>query len=313
LVGDAGAAGTTLQSLVLNIQEQPKITSANSATFFTGQPGSFAVTTTGYPSVSTQPLPPNPLPPTSPDQGKGMYFTVTGLPADLQFSNLNAENFATGTLTIQGTPSAGDAGVHQVTITAMNGVGVVATQTLTLNIVSITGQAPKSGTTCNGTYTGTFTGNVTVSAGQNCSFVSGGITGNIAQKGGNLNLTNATVTGNVAVQGAAAFSIGAGTTIGGNLSIQNVASGAAMNQVCGSKVSGNVEVDYNATPVQLGSAQPGSCPGNDVGSTLNIGSNTAAIAVYNSRITKLLSCASNSSITGGGNTAQQKQGQCATF
>ena len=39
-----------------------------------------------------------------------MFFTVIGLPTDLQASNLTPGGFATGTLTIQGTPSAADVG-----------------------------------------------------------------------------------------------------------------------------------------------------------------------------------------------------------
>src|SRR5205807_7487256 len=122
LSDNAGAAGSATQSMTLNVFEAPAITSPHSATFFVGKPGSFAVTTTGYPALSSHPVGTTPLPPTNPTQGNGMYFTVTGLPADLHMSNLNPQSFATGTLTIQGTPSAGHAGVHQVTITAQKGV-----------------------------------------------------------------------------------------------------------------------------------------------------------------------------------------------
>jgi hypothetical protein len=129
------------QSLVLNVDEAPAITSSNKATFPTGLPGSFTVTTTGFPSVSGQPLKPPLTAPTSPAQGKGMYFTVTGLPASLKASNLNPEGFAGGTLTIQGTPLPGDAGSRLVQVTARNGVGITAQQTLTLNIVKLGGAA----------------------------------------------------------------------------------------------------------------------------------------------------------------------------
>lgn len=56
------------------------------------------------------------------NEGKGMFFTVTGLPSGLSFSNLNPANYATGTLTIAGTPSRADIGVHTVYITAQNGL-----------------------------------------------------------------------------------------------------------------------------------------------------------------------------------------------
>ena len=156
---------------------------------FVGTPGSFTVTTVGYPSVSNHVIDPTAQLPAGLDEQDGMQFTVTGLPASLTFSNLNLQGFATGTFTIQGTPSGADAGSHQVKITAQNGVGIAAQQTLMLNIVGITGVAPTSGAKCNGNYTGTFNGSITVSAGQNCAFYFGGVTGNVSVIGGSFAAT----------------------------------------------------------------------------------------------------------------------------
>jgi hypothetical protein len=314
IVDNAGSSGSATQQFTLNIYEAPRITSSNTATLFTGVPGYLAVTTSGYPSLSTQPLSSNPAPPTSPTEGQGMYFTVTGLPTDLQFSNLNPQGLATGTLTIHGTPSSADAGTHQVTITATNGVGVAAQQTLTLDIIKITGLAPTSGKTCNGNYNGTFNGSITVSAGQNCGFVDGGgVTGNVAMTGGNFTIAGGTVVGNVQIQGASAFSFSPGTKITGNLAIDSVASAAVVNQVCGTTVSGNVQVLGNASQLTIGSASPDSCPGNSIGGNLAVTNNVQPIAVYNNSVGKNLSCSLDHSITGAGNTAEAKQGQCAAF
>ena len=126
-------------------------------------------------------------------------------------------------------------------------------------------------------------------------------------------LANTTVSGNVQIQGAASFSFTPGTIISGNLTIQNVASSALMNQICGSKLLGNAQFSSNAIPFQLGSATPDSCPGNFIGGNLAVTGNTGATTIFNNDVTKNLSCSSNSSITGGGNTAQSKQAQCATF
>src|SRR4029077_3231399 len=49
LTDDSGAGETATQSLILNVNEAPQIRSANTATMFVGTPGSFAVTTVGYP------------------------------------------------------------------------------------------------------------------------------------------------------------------------------------------------------------------------------------------------------------------------
>ena len=306
-----GTGGAAQQSLVLNIQEGPRITSVSTAAMFVGVPASFDVITTGFPSVSNHVLPANPLPPTNPAGGNGMYFTVTGLPASLQTSSLNPAGFATGTLTIQGTPSAADVGVHQVQITAQNAVGVAAQQTLLLEIVRVTAPAPSSGTGCNGYYNGTFTGNITVSPGQNCAFFSGGVVGNITVTGGNLVLTDATVSGNVVIQGSAAFVVGAGSVITGNLTIQNLSSSTGA-RVCGTEVGGNLRVLANAIPIQMGS-QDGSCLGNAVGTNLAVQDNTGAISIYGNHVAKNLSCSGNTAIGGSGNLAGKKIGQCSGF
>jgi hypothetical protein len=311
LIADAGALGTGQQSLQLNVYAAPKITSEGSATFVSGTPGMFAVTTTGFPTLSTQPVPETYPPPTAPSEGKGMFFTVTGLPSGLQISNLNAQNFATGTLTIEGATTG--AGMYPVQITAVNGVGAPAQQTLMLKVISLTGPAPTSGTGCNGNYNGNFTGNMTVSAGQNCSFIGGTIKGNVIVSGGSFSMSNVEITGNVSVQGNAAFSIGEGTQIGGSLTIQNVSSAASTNRVCGARVESNVSLLTNATPVAFGSADIIACPGNMVGNNLTLQGNTGTTTVYNNLVNKNLACTSNASITGAGNVANKKNGQCSAF
>ena len=311
---NAGAAGSTSQPLTIDVWEAPQITSSNTATFFVGMPSSFAVTTTGFPNLSTHPLEPNSQPPTSPTDGDGMVFTVNGLPPDLQFSNLNPQGLLTGTLTIQGAPSLSDVGLHQVSITAQNGVGAAAQQTLMLDIVEITATAPASGATCNGNYNGTFKGTVTVSAGQNCSFVGGGgITGNVTVHGGSLALANAKITGNVSITGGSAFSLGQASEVTGNLAIQNVASGSTTNQICGAKLDGNVQISTNATPIQIGSLSDSSCVSNFFGGNVEVNANTGAVTIYNNSVEDNLSCSNNTSITGGGNAARKENGQCAHF
>ena len=188
---------------------------------------------------------------------------------------------------------------------------MVAQQTLTLNTVVLTGPAPVSGTACNGNYNGTFQGNVTVSAGQNCSYLSGGINGNANVQGGSLALNGAKVTGNVAVQGNSTFSLGTGTTISGNLSITSIASGTAVNRVCGSSVGTNLAVSGNATPVAIG-LPDSSCLGNSFGNNATLENNTA-VQFFGNRVDKNLACSGNISITGGSNSAQRKLGQCVAF
>ena len=85
------------------------ITSANMAFLAVGTSGTFRIRTTGTPTATIG------------ESG--------ALPAGLQF-----RDSGDGTATISGTPAAGTHGDHQVTITAGNGQGSPASQTLTISI-----------------------------------------------------------------------------------------------------------------------------------------------------------------------------------
>jgi hypothetical protein len=258
--------------------------------------------------------------------------------------------------------------VSQGTLAAANYTFTFVNGTLT---ITFTGSVPPSGTACNGAYTGTFQGNLTVAKGQNCVFVGGGASGNVTETGGNVTLSGATVGGNVTVSGGT-FSIGPSTNIKGNLQIQSIPSASVTNQVCATTVGGNLQFQSNGTSVLIGSGSS-SCAGNVIKGSLQVLSNTAPITldgntvsgalqvqsnsaavtidtntvsgalqvqsnsgatmldgntvgqslqdqsntgptqVISNVITGTLQCQSNTSITGSGNTATSKQGQCAKF
>jgi hypothetical protein len=136
LADDGGTAGTATQDLNLQVNEGANITSPNDAIFFVGTYNVFPVTTTGFPYLSNHAVGSNFIPPTDPSQGQGMFFTATGAPSSFTISNTNNVGFATGTLTIQGIPGPSDVGTHLVQITAQNGVGAIAHQTLTLQVLA---------------------------------------------------------------------------------------------------------------------------------------------------------------------------------
>jgi hypothetical protein len=138
----AAAGGTGTQELTLQVEEAPRFTTPGKANFYAGQNSSFQVVVSGYPALSSAPV----------SQGQnaadfvaGMQFTVSGLPADLSYSNLNPEGYNTGTLMLSGTPSSSDVGPHVITISADNGVGAPVTQTLILNIASVVGDVNGDG------------------------------------------------------------------------------------------------------------------------------------------------------------------------
>jgi photosystem II stability/assembly factor-like uncharacterized protein len=89
----------------------PNITNGNNTTFMVGNPGTFTVTTSGYPT------------PTLSSSGS--------LPDGVTFNDIGD-----GTATLAGTPAAGTAGEYVIEITASNGVLPNATQTFTLTVVA---------------------------------------------------------------------------------------------------------------------------------------------------------------------------------
>ena len=109
------AAPQVQQSFQVN--QAPQITSANNTTFTSTLPGTFTVTTTGFPT------------------GASMSITVTAgtLPSGVTFTNNN-----NGTATLSGTPAPGTqvTSPYILTITADNGVPPPAMQTFTLNVIN---------------------------------------------------------------------------------------------------------------------------------------------------------------------------------
>jgi len=187
-----------------------------------------------------------------------------------------------------------------------------------------------SGGACNGTFDGTFSGTINITAGQNCNLIGGRITGNIAQTGGSLSLSNLIVGGNVLVQGTGSITTGPSVTINGNVLLQNIVASAAPSQICGTQIQGNATVQTNAAAVHIGSASCGgnlingnlavlnnagatTIVGNSVGTNLTDQGNTGPTQVSGNTVGSHLACQGNTTITGGGNTAAQKQGQCSTF
>ena len=111
----------------------PVITSANNAHFTAGQPGTFTVTTTGFPAPS---------------------INETGaLPSGVTFTDNN-----NGTATLGGTPAGGSGGVYPLTIGASNSCGSTSQSfTLTVcNVINVTNPATTTGT-AGAAFSQTFT------------------------------------------------------------------------------------------------------------------------------------------------------------
>ena len=122
------------QSFTLSVNEAPAFTSGTTANFITGNPGSFPITTRGYPVTAIT------------------YSSIPALPAS--FTLVDNHD---GTATLSGTPLDGEGGIYTIDLIGKNSIGLDATQTLKVTI----GQTPKI----------TSTGSVTFVEGKTGSFV----------------------------------------------------------------------------------------------------------------------------------------------
>ena len=120
-------------------------------------------------------------------------------------------------------------------------------------------------------------GNIIVSSGQTCVFNGGNITGNVTETGGQLILTNTGVGGNVTITGGA-FTLGPFTTIGGNLKVKGVPASTDTNDVCGTTVTGDMDLDNVSTTLNIGSSAP-TCTGNSIGGHLRIEGNSGPASI----------------------------------
>jgi len=106
------------------------------------------------------------------------------------------------------------------------------------------------------------------------------IKGNVNVTGGSFALA-CTVDGNVTISGSRAFSLH-GATIGNNLHIQSLSAGQPQGTVCGSMIKGNLAVENNASPVEIGANNANACAGNKVRNDLQVRNNSAATSIdYN--------------------------------
>ena len=130
------AANTTLpnaiQSFTLTVNEAPAITSASSATFTVGSPGSFTVTSTGFPTAAIS--------------------TASALP-----TGVSLVDNGNGTAALSGTPASGTGGTYYFSITAVNGTLPNATKNFTLTVNAAPSVTSDPSTTFSEGVAGSFT------------------------------------------------------------------------------------------------------------------------------------------------------------
>jgi hypothetical protein len=214
-----------------------------------------------------------------------------------------------------------------VNVTAGN-LTITVGQTVTFNAGTIAHDVTVNGGNLiltNGTHVGgnvqLFSGSVTISGssvggnlqgfGGSVTIASSTITGDLQMSSGSVTISNSTVSGDMQMNGGGPFAIGPGTVIKGNLQIQAMPASSTVSTMCGAVVNNSLQVQSDAAPIHIGSSS--GCAGNTIHGNVQIQSNTAPVQVFGNTVTYNLMCNANTSITGGGNTAMLKQGQCSAF
>lgn len=281
----------------------------------------------------------------------GTNLTLTsGTPniPGLTFASTGGSLNITGTPTTP-TPST-PLSVSAQTTLSTGPVGALATQNFSISVLAPA--VLTSGKSCNGTFSGNFAGSITVQKGQSCVLVGGTVGGTIEVVGGNVTTSNVTINSNLMVQWGGSFSVGPGTVINGNLQVLDSINALVPDQICGATVKGNLQVQADIVGAQIGSSYS-TCPGNNIdgnltlqllaGSVSAVGNtvggsvtvrdnlasttiqsntvtgnledlqNLGATQVVNNTVGATLGCQQDAKISGSGNTARSKQGQCSTF
>lgn len=127
------AGSTAPQAFTLTVRQAPAVTSANNATFTVGTPGTFTVTTSGFPTPS-------------------LTRGGVALPSGITFTDNG-----NGTGTLSGTPGAGTGAAYAITFTATNAVGSSAAQSFTLTIRQVPAITSANSTTFSEGLAGSFT------------------------------------------------------------------------------------------------------------------------------------------------------------
>ena len=165
-----------------------------------------------------------------------------------------------------------------------------------------------NGRACNGTYTGTFAGDIDVTAGQICTLSAAKIVGHVHNNGGTLAIEESAIDGNVHSE-RGAVSVTSFSAIDGHLTIENTPD-QSTTQICDSVVTGDGRVKRNEGIVQIGSNNPATCGGNVFARDLDVEENRGPLSILGNTIEDTLACYLNTALTAEGNKARDPDGQC---
>ena len=157
---------------------------------------------------------------------------------------------------------------------------------------------------CRGTLGATTVDNLRVPSGASCTLNATTVKGTIkVERGAKLFAYGVRVVGNIQSEGFQSVSIKEGSKVGGSVQLENGKSGG-IGSVSATRINGDLQFFSNSAKMVA--------RGNTILSNLQVVSNTGGVVIKDNRISENLQCKQNNPPpTGGGNTAGDKEGQCA--
>jgi hypothetical protein len=157
---------------------------------------------------------------------------------------------------------------------------------------------------CRGTLGATTVDNLRVPSGASCTLNGTTVKGTIkVERGAKLFAYGVRVVGNIQSEGFQSVFIKEGSKVGGSVQLENGKSGGVGN-VTATRINGDLQFFSNKARMVA--------RGNTILANLQAVSNTGGLVIQNNRIAQSLQCKQNNPPpVGGGNTAGDKEGQCA--
>lgn len=157
---------------------------------------------------------------------------------------------------------------------------------------------------CRGTIGAATVDNLKVPSGATCKLNGTRVQGTVqVESGARLYAEGIRVIGNVQSQGFKVISLTSGSRVGGSVQLENGRSGG-LGKIASTRITGDLQLFSNSARM--------AARGNTILANLQAVSNTGGLVIQNNNISENLQCKQNNPPpTGGGNTAGDKEGQCA--
>lgn len=172
-----------------------------------------------------------------------------------------------------------------------------------VSALALVGPASADERTCAGTIGAESLDNVFVPDGKSCTLNGTRLNGNIViGTGSTLSASGVQVNGNVQSSGARAVYINAGSFVGGSIQLKQ----GGQVAINGATVNSDVQLEQNTRRVAVNNTR--------IGSNLQVFQNSGGVILRNNDIAQNLQCKENNPApTGSGNTAGDKEDQCAAL